>query len=165
MKKYLFNFVILICLLVLQLSLPLIFPSLALIPDFILIYVVIRAVIFGAKDAVVYGAVGGLLQDVFLNSFFGIFTPIKTAAAFLAALFAGRFFPENLLVPPLAVFMATVGHELLYLLLKENYLFAADYLALFKEIILPLAALNALLSFILYLIYLYRERLGLSGQT
>lgn len=148
-----------------QLSLPIIFPSLNLIPDFILIYVVIRAIMFGAKDAMIYGAVGGLIQDVFLNSFFGIFTPVKIAVAFLAALLSGRFFPENLLVPPLGVFMATVVHELLYLFLKENYLFTANYIQLFKEIIVPMAALNALLTFIIYLIYLYWERWDLSGQT
>lgn len=163
LKKYIFNFIILICLLVFQLLLPLMIPSLKLIPDFVLIYVVIRAIIFGAKDGMIYGAFGGLIQDVFLNSFFGLFTPLKIAVAFLTALFSGRFFPENLFIPPFAVFMASIVHELFYLLLKENYLFAANYLELFKEIILPLAAVNALLTLIIYLFYLYRERWGLSG--
>ena len=165
MKKYLINFLILIFLLICQLSAAIVFPSLKLIPDFILIYVVIRAVIFGAQDAMIHGAVGGLLQDVFLTTFIGLYTPVKTAVAFLAALLSGRFFPENLLIPPLAVFMATVVHELLYLMLKENYLFTADYLVLIKEIILPLAALNALITFFVYLIYFLWGRWDLSGQT
>ncbi|MFP4198237.1 MAG: rod shape-determining protein MreD [Halanaerobium sp.] len=155
----------LIFLLICQLSIAIVFPSLKLIPDFILIYVVIRAIIFGAKDAMAYGAFGGLLQDVFLTSFIGIFTPVKTGVAFMAALLSGRFFPENLLIPPLGVFMATIVHELLYLLLKENYLFAANYLELLKDIILPLAALNALITFFVYLIYFFQERWDLSGQT
>jgi rod shape-determining protein MreD len=141
------------------------FPALNLIPDFILIYVVIRAVIYGAKDAMIYGAVGGLLQDVFITSFIGLFTPVKTAVAFLAALLSGRFFPENLLIPPLAVFLATIVHELVYLMLKENYLFAANYLTLIEEIILPLAALNALITFFVYLIYFFWGRRDLSGQA
>ena len=165
MKKYLFNLLILIFLLICQLSIAIIFPSLEIIPDFILIYIVIRAIIYGAKDAMIFGASGGLLQDVFLNSFIGLFTPVKTAVAFLAALLAGRFFPENLLIPPLGVFMATVVHELLYLLLKENYLFTANYLILIKEIILPLAALNALITFFAYLIYFLWGRWDLSGQA
>ncbi len=165
MKKHLFNISILILLLICQLSIANIFPSLKLIPDFILIYIVIRAIIFGAKDAMIYGALGGLLQDVFLTSFIGLFTPVKTAVVFLAALLSGQFFPENLLVPPLGVFMATVVHELLYLMLKENYLFTANYLLLLKEIILPLAALNALITFFAYLIYFIWGRWDLSGQA
>lgn len=159
-KKYLFNILVLILLLFCQLSTKILFPSLTLIPDFILIYIVIRAVIFGTKDAVILGFTGGLIQDVFLNTFFGMFTPVKTAVAFLAALLSGRFFPENLLIPPLGVFMATIVHELFYLLLKENYLFTANYLLLLKEIILPLAALNALITFFVYLIYFFWGELG-----
>ena len=148
-----------------QLTIAIFIPSLKIMPDFILIYVVIRAIIFGARDAMIYGAVGGLLQDVFITSFIGLFTPVKTAIAFLAALLSGRFFPENLLVPPLSVFLATIVHELVYLVLKENYLFAANYLTLIKEIILPLAALNALITFFVYLIYFFWGRRDLSGQT
>ncbi|CCU78503.1 Rod shape-determining protein MreD [Halanaerobium saccharolyticum subsp. saccharolyticum DSM 6643] len=165
MKKYLLNISVLIFLLIFQLTIAMFFPALNLIPDFILIYVVIRAVIYGAKDAMIYGAVGGLLQDVFITSFIGLFTPVKTAVAFLAALLSGRFFPENLLIPPLAVFLATIVHELVYLMLKENYLFAANYLTLIKEIILPMAALNALITFFVYLIYFFWGRRDLSGQT
>lgn len=163
MKKYLKNFLILVFLLICQLSVAVIFPSLELIPDFILIYVVIRAIMFGARDAMTYGLFGGLLQDVFINSFIGIFTPVKITVAFLAALLSGRFFPENLLIPPFGVFMATIVHEIIYLLLKENYLFMANYLNLFKEIILPLAALNALLTFFVYLVYFFWQRWDLSG--
>jgi len=148
-----------------QLTIAIFIPSLKIMPDFILIYVVIRAIIFGARDAMIYGAVGGLLQDVFITSFIGLFTPVKTAIAFLAALLSGRFFPENLLVPPLSVFLATIVHELVYLVLKENYLFAANYLTLIKEIILPLAALNALITFFVYLIYFFWGRRDLSGQA
>lgn len=165
MKKYLINLLILTVLLICQLSIKIIFPSLKLIPDFILIYIVIRAIIFGAKDSMLLGAAGGLMQDVFLNSFIGLFTPVKTAVAFLAALLSGRFFPENLLIPPLGVFVATIVHELLYLLLKENYLFTANYLSLLKEIILPLAALNSLITFFVYLIYFFWGSWDISGQT
>jgi len=165
LKKYLLNISVLIFLLIFQLTIAMFFPALNLIPDFILIYVVIRAVIYGAKDAMIYGAVGGLLQDVFITSFIGLFTPVKTAVVFLAALLSGRFFPENLLIPPLAVFLATIVHELVYLMLKENYLFAANYLTLIKEIILPLAAFNALITFFVYLIYFFWGRRDLSGQT
>lgn len=165
MKKHLINILILTFLLICQLSIAIVFPSLRLIPDFILIYVVIRAIIFGAKEAMIYGAAGGLLQDVFLTSFIGLFTPVKTAVAFLAALLSGQFFPENLLIPPLGVFMATVVHELLYLMLKENYLFTANYLVLIKEVILPLAALNALITFFVYLIYFFWGRWAFSGQA
>jgi len=165
LKKYLLNISVLVFLLIFQLTIAMFFPALNLIPDFILIYVVIRAVIYGAKDAMIYGAVGGLLQDVFITSFIGLFTPVKTAVAFLAALLSGRFFPENLLIPPLAVFLATIVHELVYLMLKENYLFAANYLTLIKEIILPLAAFNALITFFVYLIYFFWGRRDLSGQA
>lgn len=165
MKKYLFNLLILVLLLICQLLIGIIFPSLTLIPDFILIYIVIRAIIFGAKDGMIFAASGGILQDVFLNSLIGIFTPVKTAIAFLASLLAGRFFPENLLIPPFAVFIATLIHELFYLLLKESYLFTTDYLLLFKQIILPMALLNALITFFSYLIYLFWKRWDLSGQA
>lgn len=165
MRKHLINILILIILLVFQLSIKVFFPSLKLVPDLILIYVVSRAIIFGNREDVFYGSFGGLIQDVFLSPFIGFFTPVKTAVVFLAELLSGRFFPENFLVVPLGVFAATIVHEILYLLVKENYLFAADYIFLLKEIILPLAALNALITFFLYLIYYYKGRSSLSGQT
>lgn len=165
MKKYVINIIILVFLLICQLSVPIIFPSLELVPDFILIYLVIKALIEGSRTVMIYGAIGGLLQDVFLNFFIGLFTPVKTAVVFLASLLSGRFFPENLLIPPLSVFAATIVHELLYLILKENYLFAANYLLLLQEIILPLAALNSIITFFAYLLYFFWERWDLSGQT
>lgn len=165
MKRYLQNIFIIILLLICQLSISITFPSLKLIPDFILIFVVIKAVVLGSKDAMIYGAIGGLMQDSFLTSFVGFFTPIKTAVAFLAGLLSGRFFPENLLVPPLGVFAATIVHELLYLLLKESYLFTANYLDLLLEIILPLAALNALITFFVYLSYFIWGRWDVSGSA
>lgn len=163
MKNYLINALVLILLIIFRLTIDIFFPSFKLIPDFILIYVVIRAIIYGAKDAMFHGAVGGLLQDVFTSSFIGLFMPIKIIIAFLASVFSSRFFPENMLIPPAAVFLATIAHELLYLLLKENYLFTADYLALFREIILPLALLNAVLAFFVYFIYFYWGRRGTNG--
>ncbi len=153
MKNYLQNLFIIILLLICQLSIGIIFPSLNLIPDLILIFIIVKAIITGSRNAMVYGFSGGLLQDAFLGSFIGIFTPIKTAAAFLAGLLSRSFFPENLLVPPLGVFAATIIHEFLYLLLKESYLFNANFLVLFKDMILPLAALNALIGFFFYLVY------------
>lgn len=165
MKRYLQNIFIIIFLLICQLSLSITFPSLKLVPDFILIFIVIKAVVFDSKDAMIYGAVGGLMQDAFLTSFIGFFTPIKIAVAFLAGLLSGRFFPENLLVPPLGVFTATIVHELLYLLLKESYLFTANYLELLLEIILPLAALNALITFFVYLSYFIWGRWDVSGSA
>lgn len=165
MKKYFSKFLIIIFLLILQLVIPVIFPSLNLVPDFILIYLVISAIISGEKNIMFIAAFGGLLQDLFINSFLGLFSPIKTAVVFLATILSGRFFPENIIIPPLGVFMATIIQEMLYLLLKENYLFVADYSKLILEIILPLAALNALIAFVVYLIYLFWGRSDLSGQT
>ena len=153
MKKYLQNLIFIIFILICQLSLGIIFPSLNLIPDFILIYIILNAVVTGSKNAMIYAFTGGILQDVFLGSFIGIFTPVKTASAFLAGLLSRRFFPENLLIPPIGVFAATIVHEILYLVLKESYFFNTNYLVLLNNIILPLAALNALIAFVAYLAY------------
>lgn len=153
MKNYLQKLIFIVLLLICQLSLGIIFPSLNLIPDFILIFIILNAIVTGSRNAMVYAFTGGILQDAFLGSFIGIFTPVKTAVAFLAGLLSKRFFPENLLIPPIGVFAATIIHEFLYLMLKESYLFNTNYLDLFKDIILPLAALNALIAFFAYLAY------------
>lgn len=153
MKNYLQKLIFIIFLLICQLFLAIIFPSLNLVPDFILIFVILNAIVTGSRNAMIYGFTGGILQDAFLGSFIGIFTPVKTAVAFLAGLLSKRFFPENLLIPPIGVFAATIIHEFLYLMLKESYLFNTNYLDLLKDIILPLAALNALIAFFAYLAY------------
>ena len=158
MKKYFINLIIMILLLICQLLIGRIFPNLYLVPDFILIFIVLKAIFKGSKEAMIYGFSGGILQDAFLGTFIGIFTPVKTAVAFLSGLLSGRFFPENLLIPPLGVFLATIVHQLLYILLKENYLFNTNILLLFRELILPMAALNALITFGFYLLYFFLGR-------
>lgn len=150
-------------LLICQLSIAIIFPDLKFVPDFILIFIVLKAIIVGPRQAMIYGLIGGLMQDCFLDSFIGIFTPTKTFVAFLAGFLSGRFFPENLLIPPLGVFIATIIQEMIYLFLKESYLFSANYLILVKELILPLALINSVIAFLVYSIYFFWQRWDLNG--
>lgn len=131
MKKYLKNLSILIFLLICQVSISIIFPSLRLIPDFILIFVVVRAIIYGAQDAMILGASGGLLQDVFLNSFLGLFTPVKTAISFLAALLSGRFFSRKFID---STFDCLFSHynSWIYLFTLKRKLFIYSWLSTFS---------------------------------
>lgn len=155
MKDYLYSFLILIFLLICQLSVRTFFPSLKLIPDFLLIFIILKSLIKGYKSSVISALTGGILEDILLGDVIGTFTIVKPIISFFSSIFSGRFFAENFIIPPAAVFLATVFHEALIIILTKNFIYDFNFLSLFIDLVFPLAFINALFAFVFYLLYYF----------
>lgn len=160
MRDYAYSFLILIFLLLCQLSVRTFFPSLIYIPDFLLVFVILKSLIKGYKSSVISALTAGMLQDILLGDFVGSFTIVKPIVAFFSSALSGRFFAENFVIPPAAVFIATIFHEILLILLKENFINNFDFISLFINVVLPLAFINASIAFVFYLLYYFLFREG-----
>lgn len=121
-------------------------------PDFLLILAVIAGLLSGVKYGAGVGFITGSLQDLFLGGFFGIFSIIKVVVASLAGLVEGTLFKERLFIPPLVIFIATIIHEFLVIILSEQLLFNVNIINALKTSILPEAIVNGLLGYLFYLI-------------
>ncbi|MFW6022157.1 MAG: rod shape-determining protein MreD [Halanaerobiaceae bacterium] len=154
------NLLLIVSLLILQLVIPPGFFYHRVKPDFLLIYSVIIGLVSGIKHGTLSGFTVGLLQDLFLDGMFGIFTIVKTFVGGLAGLMEGLVFKEKIIIPPFVIFFATIAHETLLIFLSEDMLFSINYLNALKFIILPEALLNALIGLIFYYIY---YKINLSG--
>ncbi|MFP4016943.1 MAG: hypothetical protein ACLFUI_07900, partial [Halanaerobiales bacterium] len=71
----------------------------------------------------------------------------------VAGFMDGVVFKEKILIPPVIIFLMTVIHETLIILLSENLIFNVNYFNVLKSIILPGALLNAIIGIFIYFIY------------
>lgn len=124
-------------------------------PDFLLIVVVTAGLIKGPRFGVGIGFVAGTLQDLFLGGMFGVLSLVKMLIGGAAGLAEGAFFKENYLMPPVVVFITTIIHDMLKILLSEELLFNLNIWLVLKDYIVPEAIFNSLLGFVLYFI-IYR---------
>lgn len=155
MKKGLYYGIFSIIALVLQLQLRLYFPAIEFTPDFLLIVVVLIAFSSGTKAGFFSGLILGLVQDIFLGSFFGVYTISKAILGLTAGLIEGKVYKQNILIPPIVVFFISILQEILIIPLIENMLFTINLWSLFKSYIFKFALYNTLLTFIVYIFIYY----------
>lgn len=153
MKRNLVNILVVIMALIFQVIYPPDFIFEGVRPDFLLVVSVVIGLIWGVRYGAGLGFVAGLLQDLFLGSMFGIYTVVKLFAGGVAGFMDGIVFKEKIFIPPVIIFIMTIIHETLIILLSESLIFNVNYLAVLKSIILPGALLNAIIGFIVYSIY------------
>jgi len=152
-KRLIFYLLFLVLVLLIQTALP---PSLPIIgprPDLLLITILVTGLLKGTKCGVGTGFWAGLLQDLFLGGMFGIYTIVKSVTGGLAGLLEGKIYKENFILPPVIIFIATLIHEVLVILLSEELLFKIDFIYFFRRVILPEAVVNGLLGVVIYLLF------------
>lgn len=84
-------------------------------PDLLLVVVVSAGLLFGKEAGIGTGFFAGLLQDLASGNVFGLNLISKMAAGFLFGLAERKVFKENLLLPVLAMMLASVLNSLLIL--------------------------------------------------
>ncbi|NLJ33738.1 MAG: rod shape-determining protein MreD [Firmicutes bacterium] len=157
---------VLLCL-ILQSTLLATFSPWGLIPDLILIYVVSTALIRGSNEGALWGFFAGLGLDLISSGFLGLHCLLKMVLGFFIGLVEEKIFKDNLLLPVLVLFAATLVHELLFLLFAASYKqLEVRFLPALSTIILPLSLYNALLSPFFYakLLSWYRGRSRYGGE-
>jgi len=119
-------------------------------PDVILIIAVLYGFMYGPAIGSIAGFAGGLLSDLLIGSNVGLGLLSKSIVGFFAGLVQRTIFVENILLPMLAIFVATGLNELIYVsfmfLLGETI----PIKLLITKIILPSAIYNALLTPFVY---------------
>lgn len=124
-------------------------PALAIwgvFADLPLLVVVSWSLLRGPREGILWGFVAGLMVDLFSGAPFGASTLALIAVGLLAGLGAATVFRAHVALPLLAMFLATIVYDLLVLLVVSISGSPVAWLESFYRIILPSAALNAMLT-------------------
>jgi len=152
--KDLIKALIVIIILVIQLTILNLFTLQGLKPDLILILIIIFALLKGEGEGAVIGFFSGLLQDIFSVGLLGVNALIKTVAGFLCGLLKERIFSEHILfLIPLITLVVTIGKScLMYVVLQAFGMQTSGLLWSIKQVAVPEALYNGLLSPFFYLL-------------
>jgi len=117
-------------------------------PDLVLVLVIVYSLVKGPKEGAIVGFVAGLMVDLALGSFIGLSALTKMTVGYLVGLGEGLIYKENLIIPIMAVFTASLFHEFLLYLLHSSLGFQGAFGVVFLKGMIPLVIYNiALLPF------------------
>jgi len=143
------------------------FAPYGLTPDLILILVVSIALVRGYWEGAVWGFLAGLGLDMISSGYLGFHALTKMVVGFFFGLAEEKVFKENLLLPAVALFLATLAHELLFFILAAFYRqLEVNFFSALRRIILPLSLYNAILAPFVYVRLLgwYQSRSRYPGE-
>lgn len=86
-------------------------------PDLLLLAVVSSGLLLGKEHGVGIGFFAGLLQDLASGNVFGVNVLSKMASGYIAGLLERKVFKENILLPILAIVLATLFNGAITILL------------------------------------------------
>lgn len=121
-----------------------------LVPDLVLVVVIVTTLVRGAGWGGGLGMAAGLILDVLSGELIGLGAATKMLTGILVGKAFRGLFPENYIVPALAVFSATLVDQTLYGLGARTFGVPIQLLAAMWEVVLPLAILNSLIALPLY---------------
>jgi rod shape-determining protein MreD len=125
-----------------------IMPHLAIwgiFPDLPLLVVVSWSLLRGTNEGAAWGFIVGLAVDLLSGAPFGAATLSLVVVGYLSGFGKETVFGTHIALPMLAVFLATVGYDLLFLTVVQLGGSSVPWLNSLLRIILPAAVLNALL--------------------
>jgi rod shape-determining protein MreD len=120
------------------------------IPDLLLIIVTFLAINYGKTVGGLTGFGVGFLQDLFSGGLFGINAISKAIVGYLYGILQDKIYKRKLVVPPLAVFVATIANQFLVIFFTDYLLSLLSWKVMFTDVIIPLALCNAALAVIIY---------------
>ncbi len=159
--KTVLKVVLVVIALLIQLTLLNSFTIWGLKPDLVLIIVITLALLAGAEEGSISGFLSGLLQDFFSSGLLGVNALTKTSIGFICGTLKTRIFPENIFyLIPLVTFLASLLHSWIIFFIYRSFGMEYDFILKMKEIFLPEAIFNSILSpFIFLLINRVLDRL------
>lgn len=139
-------FAVIIAAIIIQATILPLFTVNGIRPDLLLIVVVSSSLLLGKEHGVGIGFFSGLIQDLASGNIFGINVLSKLATGYVSGLAERKVFKEHLLLPVLAIAIATIfSHAIIFLML-----FLLGYKVDLGEAItgsvLPLAFYNMVLA-------------------
>ena len=113
-------------------------------PDIILLIVLACGLLAGKERAVGIGFFAGLLQDFASGNIFGLNTLAKMMIGYLAGLAERKVFKESIMLPILAVSLATLLHAVFIQVLLLLFGYRTEFVLVFKNQFLQLLGYNIL---------------------
>ncbi|HKM39439.1 MAG TPA: rod shape-determining protein MreD [bacterium] len=120
-------------------------------PDFILAAVGSIALLHGWPRGLLWGSVGGLLEDLMSGSLPGSHALAKSIVGFALGLLEGKVFKENIILPAIALFGAGLAEGVIFYL--ASGLFGEiewAFVIVVRKVIFPTAVATALFSPAIY---------------
>ena len=142
--------------------LPLIFPQ-GTKPDIILIIVVATGLLTGRERATGIGFFAGLLQDFASGNIFGLNTLSKMAVGYTAGMAERKVFKESILLPVLAIIIATFFNSAVIQALLFLLGYKIDFSGLLINQVLPSLGYNILFCIPVHR-FIYRITFGNRSQ-
>lgn len=118
--------------------------------DLPLLVVVSWSLLRGAREGMIWGFVAGLVVDLLSGAPFGAATLSLIAVGFLSGLGEATVFRTHVALPLVAMFLATILYDLIFLLIVQISGQAVSWLDSLFRVVLPSAALNAVLTPIVF---------------
>lgn len=141
-------------------------------PDVILVLLIFYSLLHGPTEGALMGLAGGLLQDLLFGQNIGMNTLSKLATGYVFGALEKKIYKENLLIPMIALFVATFFNEtLLYLLRWFAYLISPvggqpmNYFTSVHDVIFSAAIYNSCLAPFIYSRFYKSSHKGLLSKT
>ena len=129
--------------------------------DLPLLVVVSWSLLRGPREGLIWGFIAGVAVDLFSGAPFGAATFGLMAAGFLSGLGQSTVFRSQLFLPLLAMLLATIVYDMLFLLVVSISGYTVTWLDSLWHLILPSAVLNAVLTPVVFVIMRWlKTRLG-----
>jgi rod shape-determining protein MreD len=127
-------------------------------PDLLLLVIVSTSLIFGRVAGTIIGFFSGLLWDLQTAQIFGMYTLAKLITGYVMGGFEKKVFKENMILPVVAVFIATFMHECILYISAYAMEIKAPFWLMIGQTMLPNALYNCLLApFVYFGIYHLRK--------
>ena len=120
--------------------------------DLPLLVVVSWGLLRGPREGLIWGFIAGVTVDLFSGAPFGAATFGLMAAGFLSGLGQSTVFRSQLLLPLLAVLLATIVYDILFMLVVWISGNPVSWLDSLFRLVLPSAVLNAVLTPVVFVI-------------
>jgi rod shape-determining protein MreD len=130
-------------------------------PDLVLMAVVSWSLLRGSEEGMLWALIGGITMDIFSTAPFGISTLALLIVGFLSGLGHRNVFRFQLLVPALAIPLATLLYQSVLLGLLYTLGWRTDFMPTVAGVIFPTMLINTLGMPIVYLaVRLLHRRTG-----
>jgi rod shape-determining protein MreD len=119
-------------------------------PDLVLLVALAYGLLYGPEAGGRFGFVSGLLQDILLGKYVGVFALTRACAGYLAGLAERRFYKEQLLILVGVTALASVLTDLLFMGLMGAFGYPLRFTFSLRTVVLPAGLYNGLLSPLVY---------------
>lgn len=119
-------------------------------PDLLLVFVIFTAILHGHFQGAKIGFVFGLVEDLFLGKYLGLNALSKMLTGYLIGLGENKVFKDNLFIPVIGLFSATLFNNFVYVLLAGLAGVKWNLAAYVWDVTIPEAIYNACLAPLFY---------------